>query len=613
MMQADVKVEISEHVAQENQNQHQTYEFETETNYLSADEDFDPNRVIQNGQEEDVHVMLYQAAKNGYWRDAKDILRENQRTIGRSITESRESVLHIAFASKHMAFIKEVVRILTDEDLERTNVDGDTALCFAAKLGVVTIAKELVGKNNKLPLIRSSEGRTPLCIAVLFGHKDMASYLCTVTSFERFSSKEYKEILVATIAYGMYDIALHLLQTKETLLSYGNNKAAALNIKREIKAAALLELARKPFAIGSKSRLSLWKRCFNFWFKGNHEESVMRALVNELVLRNSKLVKPFEAKNLSYVFVRNLLFDAAKVGNAEFIDILIHTYPHIVWTTDDFHRSLFHIAVINRQHSVFNLLNEAFVVKEIILAYVDAYQQSILHLAGKLAPSSRLNLVPGAALQMQRELMWFKEVEKKVPPSYLNMKDCNGKTAGELFTKEHENLQRKGEEWMKDTANYCMIVATLITTVVFAAAFTVPGGSNQDTGTPILLKSIWFRVFFISDAIALSSSSTSILVFLSILTSRFTQMDFLVSLPSKLVWGLTALFISIVGMVVAFSATCFLVFRSEIPWLPICITALACVPITVFVWLHYQLWADIMSSTTYWSRFLFRPSKHRVF
>ncbi|KAM3694304.1 hypothetical protein ACJW31_07G047900 [Castanea mollissima] len=562
MMQADVKVEISEHVAQENQNQHQTYEFETETNYLSADEDFDPNRVIQNGQEEDVHVMLYQAAKNGYWRDAKDILRENQRTIGRSITESRESVLHIAFASKHMAFIKEVVRILTDEDLERTNVDGDTALCFAAKLGVVTIAKELVGKNNKLPLIRSSEGRTPLCIAVLFGHKDMASYLCTVTSFERFSSKEYKEILVATIAY---DIALHLLQTKETLLSYGNNKAAALNIKREIKAAALLELARKPFAIGSKSRLSLWKRCFNFF------------------------------------------------GNAEFIDILIHTYPHIVWTTDDFHRSLFHIAVINRQHSVFNLLNEAFVVKEIILAYVDAYQQSILHLAGKLAPSSRLNLVPGAALQMQRELMWFKEVEKKVPPSYLNMKDCNGKTAGELFTKEHENLQRKGEEWMKDTANYCMIVATLITTVVFAAAFTVPGGSNQDTGTPILLKSIWFRVFFISDAIALSSSSTSILVFLSILTSRFTQMDFLVSLPSKLVWGLTALFISIVGMVVAFSATCFLVFRSEIPWLPICITALACVPITVFVWLHYQLWADIMSSTTYWSRFLFRPSKHRVF
>ena len=43
-------------------------------------------------------------------------------------------------------------------------------------------------------------------------------------------------------------------KTKEKLVWYGYNKAAAL-----------LELARKPFAIGSKSQLSvLWKRCLNF-------------------------------------------------------------------------------------------------------------------------------------------------------------------------------------------------------------------------------------------------------------------------------------------------------------------------------------------------------------
>ena len=42
-------------------------------------------------------------------------------------------------------------------------------------------------------------------------------------------------------------------KTKEKLVWYGYNKAAAL-----------LELARKPFAIGSKSQLSLWKRFLNF-------------------------------------------------------------------------------------------------------------------------------------------------------------------------------------------------------------------------------------------------------------------------------------------------------------------------------------------------------------
>ena len=199
-----------------------------------------------------------------------------------------------------------------------------------------------------------------------------------------------------------------------------------------------------------------------------------------------------------------------------------------------------------------------------------------------------------------------------MPPSYLIMKDHKGCTPWDLFTKQHQQLRTKGEKWMKDTANYCMIVATLITTVVFASVFTVPGGSNQDTGTPIFLKANWFRVFFISDAIALVSSSSSILMFLSILTSRYTEKDFLVSLPSKLVLGLTTLFISIVGMVVAFSATGFLVFKSEMTRLPIVIIALAGFPILLFVSLHYELWVDIIRST-YLSRFLFRPRKNRLF
>ncbi|KAK7845036.1 ankyrin repeat-containing protein itn1 [Quercus suber] len=290
------------------------------------------------------------------------------------------------------------------------------------------------------------------------------------------------------------------------------------------------------------------------------------------------MVKLFEAKKFSYIVVRNLLFDASKFGNAEFINKLICTYPHIVWTTDDFHRSLFHIAVIHRQESGSNLIYEIFVAKKVILTYVDAYKQNILHLSGKLAPPNRLNLVPGAALQMQREMLWFKKVEKIVPPSYLKMKNSNNLTPWELFTKEHENLRVEGEKWMKDTVNFYIVVATLITGVAFAAAFTVPGGSNPDTGSPILLKSVWFRVFFISDAIALLSSSTSILLFSSILSSHFKEINFLVSLPSKLELGVSALFNSIVGTLVALIATCFLVFKSEMKWLPIDIIALAGVP-----------------------------------
>ncbi|KAL2524767.1 Ankyrin repeat family protein [Abeliophyllum distichum] len=117
------------------------------------------------------------------------------------------------------------------------------------------------------------------------------------------------------------------------------------------------------------------------------------------------------------------------------------------------------------------------------------------------------------------------------------MENGDHKTPSELFTEKHKKLREDGEEWMKETATSCMVVTTLIATVAFAAAFTTPGGNN-DTGVPIFLKDGWFTVFFISDAGAMFSSTTSIMMFLSILTARYAEDDFLFSLPAKLMVGL---------------------------------------------------------------------------
>ena len=153
------------------------------------------------------YLDLYRAALEGNWDKAKRVVQRYPEAIRDSITGTSESVLHIAFASKHTAFVKKVVRFLTDEDLERKNVNGDTALCFAAKLGTVKIAKEMVKKNNRLPLIRSSEERTPLHIAAKLRSRDMASYLYSVTPFEGLSPNERMEILMATITNDMYGMS----------------------------------------------------------------------------------------------------------------------------------------------------------------------------------------------------------------------------------------------------------------------------------------------------------------------------------------------------------------------------------------------------------------------
>ncbi|KAG5087508.1 hypothetical protein JHK86_000120 [Glycine max] len=89
---------------------------------------------------------------------------------------------------------------------------------------------------------------------------------------------------------------------------------------------------------------------------------------------------------------------------------------------------------------------------------------------------------------------------------------------------------------------------------MFAAVFTVPGGNTQDTGVPIFLKEKIFTAFVVADAISLFTSATSVLVFIGILTSRYAERDFLRSLPCKLLFGLFFLFLSVVSMIVAFSA-----------------------------------------------------------
>ncbi|XP_038895418.1 ankyrin repeat-containing protein ITN1-like [Benincasa hispida] len=196
----------------------------------------------------------------------------------------------------------------------------------------------------------------------------------------------------------------------------------------------------------------------------------------------------------------------------------------------------------------------------------------------------------------------------------------------ELFTQEHKGLVEEGEKWMKKTANSCMLVATLITTVVFAAIFTVPGGYNNDnninnrgaiesnnTGSPLFLYNKWFTVFVISDATALISSSTAILLFLSILTSRCAEEDFLLSLPLKLVFGLGTLFLSVVTMVLAFSATFFLFYGKDTAWVPLLVAGMAILPVYCFGVLQSKLGADTLVALRATYYLYFRNSKPIMF
>ncbi|KAK9714965.1 hypothetical protein RND81_06G133800 [Saponaria officinalis] len=165
---------------------------------------------------------------------------------------------------------------------------------------------------------------------------------------------------------------------------------------------------------------------------------------------------------------------------------------------------------------------------------------------------------------------------------------------------------------MKKTAESCALVAALIATVAFTAALQLPGGLNNNTGSPVLVKKTLFVFFAMSNAMSLFTSTASILVFLSILTSRYAERDFLISLPQKLMTGLILLLISIAAMVAGFTATFFIAFHEGLKWPPIIIAILASVPITLFALQQFPLLAEMYYST-YKSQNVFLPGKNKLF
>lgn len=96
------------------------------------------------------------------------------------------------------------------------------------------------------------------------------------------------------------------------------------------------------------------------------------------------------------------------MGKVEFLTTLIRSYPDLIWKVDENRHSIFHIAIIHRQEDIFKLIYEIGAIKDLIATYKNDAGNNMLHLVAKLAPPHRLSCVSGAALQMQREIIWFK-------------------------------------------------------------------------------------------------------------------------------------------------------------------------------------------------------------
>ena len=133
-------------------------------------------------------------------------------------------------------------------------------------------------------------------------------------------------------------------------------------------------------------------------------------LSNELL---SRMKEQFSISNFQLRAsgrVADAIVRASQEGIFEFVFEMVKADSQLVFCKDAVTSNIFSAAVQNRRAKIFGLIYGS--NKKIALASASdsTNGNTLLHMAGMSAPSTSLDHIAGAALQMQRELQWFKVI-----------------------------------------------------------------------------------------------------------------------------------------------------------------------------------------------------------
>ncbi|XP_026427822.1 ankyrin repeat-containing protein NPR4-like isoform X3 [Papaver somniferum] len=469
------------------------------------------------GRNLDLYRPLLEAAMENKWTSVTDLINNHPSSVEVPITICGRTALHIAAGAGHSTFVLKLVELMPAEALELKDKYDE-------------LAYNLIREHPSLATAQEDNGNTML---------DVLAEDCNVQrpAFVRQSAMYFQ--LSRTRQYRFID-----------------------------KPSTFLEMLFYPGPI----------------YRGFRSEQLRSSIIlPELVKIIFEEVSHMSKEDMYPFFFRsNFLKIAAETGSIEILKRCISTYPDQLWFPRE-GRNIFQLAVENRQDNIFDYLYDHMNADEKILTTrtVDSNGGNILHVAAKIAPPSRLNIYSRPVLQMQREINWYKKVENRVPPALRKMRNDQGETPPEVFTREHKDLVKNAEAYMIRTAESCLIVAALVATVAFAAAFTAPGGNFSDSdatnkGKPIFLGKKSFLLFMVLDALALFSSTYSIQVFLSAYGMTHSEARYQSVIPTKLMMGFVCLKISVVSVMIAFSIALSIILGNTYVWAPYVIGGVAC-------------------------------------
>jgi len=116
----------------------------------------------------------------------------------------------------------------------------------------------------------------------------------------------------------------------------------------------------------------------------------------QLLLKVCELIKAtqWHASGLYY----ETIIEATRQNAYEVVECILTFFPSTIDTRSQDYHNIIEYAVINRSEKVYNLLYQMSEHKQKYKTTKDRYDNNLLHLAGRLAPPNKLDLISGEFL-----------------------------------------------------------------------------------------------------------------------------------------------------------------------------------------------------------------------
>lgn len=152
------------------------------------------------------------------------------------------------------------------------------------------------------------------------------------------------------------------------------------------------------------------------------------------------------------------------------------------------------------------------------------------------------------------------QIKKDVYYQLEQTRKTNKNVSG--IAKELRKLHRAG---INNATNSVTVVAVLFATVAFAALFTVPGGDDNN-GKAVMVHTVSFKAFFLSNAIALFTSLAVVVVQITVVRGETKSERKVVEVINKMMW------LASVCTSISFIAASYIVVGRRSKWAAILVT-----------------------------------------